>query len=1289
MIQRFKKSIRAFLWCFPALVFFFFGAAQAFALSASASVSPSTIYPDTSYTVNATVSNSSSGPVGVYNFWYKDGTQIGGSCWGSQAIPPNASNVSISPSCPGTTGSGGTYRLDVWANDWSGILASASVSVSITPQPVTATFNISASAGTGGSVSCPNCGSSVSAGTAVTATAFPDSGYEFSSWTGGTCGGTGTNPCSFSASGSQSMTANFTLSPASFSLSDFSVCDASSGGNCGSTIYGNGSGYYNVTITNSGGSSGTFSGYYTLFGGRWTGMDISQMVSGLSSVPYTKSNISGTGTYTIGACRSDGSGCVGGGSVTFLGAPSLGGPSSVTTGNSVTFTVSYDAAIAPSFSARSCGNGGSLVSSSGNQFTCAYTNGGSSAFQSQASVKITQGSASRTVTLFITVNPVPPFNYSLGNSGAASVTLGSSATVPITSSLTSGTGQAVTLSASGLPSGMTASFSPNPVTPPGSSTLTLSASKDTAPGTYPITVTGSPLGKTTSSTVSVSVPAPQITRATSQCTLSGKLSYHTANTIAWNAATYPSGTVFNIYIAPGETGSVNDFLTSVSVSSFTQQLRTLQTTTNVQPPFPNSSYNGSIDDLSYKVSAVVNRIESGKSNYAYLTGTEDADQCASRLESEPALPPKLPNLTPTTPTVTGTAPVPGKTNTFYAGSSITLSANVSNDSVRTIAETFQNRFRYTTATGAGDASGDLPLSNIAMGGSKSVSATIANVVAGIFTLFLRADTSGTVAESNEGDNDGAGVAITIENPSAVATPTPSCPAGEDVIASFVTPGSQTWTVPAGLGSARVKIWGGGGGGGCGTDLLGGGVGGCGRSYGGGGGGYTEKVLSLSAPSYSITVGGGGKGQLASLMSSGGNVLRYASQGTNSNFGSFTAYGSGRQLPGNAFYAGGTGDTANGGAGGQNNQNMGGGGGGGGGGSAGADSPSFSSGIPALRGSGGAGGSSGGRGGDGAGGVPFLGGFQDCRDAQGGVFPGGGGGGPSLYFSPPLCGSYQTGGDGASGMVLICGVVQPDLTAGAPALSDAYGHTGAVLGAGVVTINGTITNAGGAATPNGTFKNRYEYRKFGDTAWTALPTVLLSDTASGISAGGSRATVSASWTGTAGTWEFRLTADSDNAVTESNDGNNISSITKVDVVDFTPTLTANKPKVYQMCPVTLTPAGGKLGPTFPGSEVVYSAPQCGGGVTASPATLPANGVFTCTYLLPAAYSTGITGTYFDRAKSASAPVTVVAAVPRVSLYISDANGDCLGAKNTGVQIMKGSKTRLCWRVDPIDCAKTPP
>jgi len=59
----------------------------------------------------------------------------------------------------------------------------------------------------------------------------------------------------------------------------------------------------------------------------------------------------------------------------------------------------------------------------------------------------------------------------------------------VNTELTSGTVQAITLSASGLPDGATATFSPATVQAGGSSTLTIATSSSTPEGTGPITIT--------------------------------------------------------------------------------------------------------------------------------------------------------------------------------------------------------------------------------------------------------------------------------------------------------------------------------------------------------------------------------------------------------------------------------------------------------------------------------------------------------------------------------------------------------------------------------------------------------------------------------------------------------------------------------------------------------------------------------------------------------------------------------------------------------------------------------
>src|SRR5207247_7051491 len=95
--------------------------------------------------------------------------------------------------------------------------------------------------------------------------------------------------------------------------------------------------------------------------------------------------------------------------------------------------------------------------------------------------------------------PPPPFDYSLSNNGPMSITQGSSGTVTITATLTAGSAQPVTLSCSGLPSGITCgSFTVNPLPPPGTSDSTINVSSSFGAGPHTFMVTGSPVGATAS-----------------------------------------------------------------------------------------------------------------------------------------------------------------------------------------------------------------------------------------------------------------------------------------------------------------------------------------------------------------------------------------------------------------------------------------------------------------------------------------------------------------------------------------------------------------------------------------------------------------------------------------------------------------------------------------------------------------------------------------------------------------------------------------------------------------------
>ena len=136
----------------------------------------------------------------------------------------------------------------------------------------------------------------------------------------------------------------------------------------------------------------------------------------------------------------------------------------------------------------------------------------SSATTGAAAVTITgtSGSTTHTTTINLTVNTAAQPNFTIGASpSSVAVTQGGNGTSTVTITSQNSFSSATTLSASGLPSGVTAAFSSNPVTPPANgsatSTLTLTASATATTGTATVTVTGTSGSLTHSTTISLIV----------------------------------------------------------------------------------------------------------------------------------------------------------------------------------------------------------------------------------------------------------------------------------------------------------------------------------------------------------------------------------------------------------------------------------------------------------------------------------------------------------------------------------------------------------------------------------------------------------------------------------------------------------------------------------------------------------------------------------------------------------------------------------------------------------------
>jgi kumamolisin len=101
-------------------------------------------------------------------------------------------------------------------------------------------------------------------------------------------------------------------------------------------------------------------------------------------------------------------------------------------------------------------------------------------------------------------SPGPGFSLSASPT-SVSVAQGGSGTSTITSTVTGGFDSAVSLTASGQPTGVTVGFSPNSITGSGTSTMTMTVASSTVAGTYSITVTGASGSTTATTTVSLKV----------------------------------------------------------------------------------------------------------------------------------------------------------------------------------------------------------------------------------------------------------------------------------------------------------------------------------------------------------------------------------------------------------------------------------------------------------------------------------------------------------------------------------------------------------------------------------------------------------------------------------------------------------------------------------------------------------------------------------------------------------------------------------------------------------------
>ena len=121
-------------------------------------------------------------------------------------------------------------------------------------------------------------------------------------------------------------------------------------------------------------------------------------------------------------------------------------------------------------------------------------------------VKGSGGGLQQSTTVTLTVVAPPSFTISASPTTLI-VAQGNHGTSTISTTVTNGFNSSIVLSASGLPSGASASFNPTTISAPGngSSALSISVASGTPTGSYPITVTGNGGGVQQSTTITLTV----------------------------------------------------------------------------------------------------------------------------------------------------------------------------------------------------------------------------------------------------------------------------------------------------------------------------------------------------------------------------------------------------------------------------------------------------------------------------------------------------------------------------------------------------------------------------------------------------------------------------------------------------------------------------------------------------------------------------------------------------------------------------------------------------------------
>lgn len=452
----------------------------------------------------------------------------------------------------------------------------------------------------------------------------------------------------------------------------------------------------------------------------------------------------------------------------------------------------------------------------------------------------------------IIFNPSQSSDFSISSSPASiSIAQGGSGTSIISTGVSGSFNSAISLSASGLPTGASASFSPTSIAAPGSgsSTMTITVGSTTALGTYNVTVTGTGGGKTHTTSISLTVtttggggtlqllgnpgfengsssPAPW-TASTGIIDNSTGEAAHTGSWKAWlngygsahtdtlsQQVSIPSNTTtatlsFWLHIDTAETTTTTayDTLSVQLKNTGGTVLATLATYSNLNA---NTGYRQvSFDVTSYK----------GQTVQVSLTGTEDSQKQTSFVVDDFALNDTTSGTSDTTPPTTS---VSAPTNGATVSATVTVSATASDnvgvtkmeiyiDGALKTSNTNSTSISYSWST-TGVANGSHTIQSKAydaagnIGTSATVTVTVSNSGGTTTELISNSGFEGTLSPWVLG-----GVKVPIDSTARAHTGVNSMRLGATTGSGTTEPNGdssayQSVTIPAGVTAATLTFW---------------------------------------------------------------------------------------------------------------------------------------------------------------------------------------------------------------------------------------------------------------------------------------------------------------------------------------------------------------------------------------------------------------------------------------------------------------------------------------------------